>query len=89
MSERDGEGGAGEENTERDLLRARLGVDGGVLGLESGRDDRAAYAGTVEVLESIGGSVEARELGRLGVVRGEAELDGRVVDDEPGGDVLA
>lgn len=43
----------------------------------------------MEVLESIGGSVEARELRRLGVVRGEAELDGRVVDDEPGGDVLA
>ena len=47
----------------------------------------AADPGAVQVLEGDGGGVETGELGVFGVVGGEGERDGGVVDGVAGGDV--
>ena len=64
---------------EEDVNIVELAVDG--------RDGGAALAGAVQVLEGDGGGVQTGELGVFGVVGGEGERDGGVVDGVAGGDV--
>jgi hypothetical protein len=55
------------------------GLDGSLLRGEGRRGCGASYSGTVKVLKSNEGSVNASELGCLGAIGGECDRDGRVV----------
>jgi len=77
-----GSSGLGSE-----LTRCRLGVDGGLLGDESGGGRRASNTRAVEVLESDQGSVNARLLSTLRAVSGERDSNSGVVDSVTSGNV--
>lgn len=69
-------------------LVATLSLDGSLKSTPVRRGLGAADTGTGQALKSDRGSLKTRQLGRGRVVSGEGDLDGGVVDDESGSDVL-